>query len=124
TRSAERIGADDLSQRLRLRLPDDELGRLARAFDAMIDRLDRAFRRQREFVADTSHELRNPLTVIRGNLGLLRQDLDYESRMVAVLEAEAEAARMSRLVDHLLLLARADASQELERGPVRLEALI
>src|SRR5207247_1139162 len=71
--------------------PGSEVGTLARVFNEMVARIDTAFSQQRQFLADTSHELRNPLTVIRGNLGLLRQDLDSESRMVAVLEAEAEA---------------------------------
>jgi signal transduction histidine kinase len=70
TRAAQTIGTHDLSQRLNLDLPDDELGRLARAFDDMIARLDEAFGRQRRFTADASHELRTPLTIIKGNLSL------------------------------------------------------
>ncbi len=65
TRVAQTIGAGDLSQRLNLDLPDDELGRLARTFDEMIARLDEAFQRQRRFTANASHELRTPLTVLR-----------------------------------------------------------
>ena len=94
---------------------------------AGVQRDDRAHRdrlQQRQFLADTSHELRNPLTVIRGNLGLLRQDVDADNRVIAALEAEAEAARMSRLVDSLLLLARADAGQEVQHSPVRLDELV
>ncbi|MCB0138960.1 MAG: HAMP domain-containing protein, partial [Caldilineaceae bacterium] len=60
TRTARRISADDLSQRLQLDLPDDEIGRLARTFNAMLARLDQAFRRERQLTADVSHELRTP----------------------------------------------------------------
>jgi signal transduction histidine kinase len=101
-----------------------EVGALARVFNEMIERIETAFSQQRRFLADTSHELRNPLTVIRGNLGLLRQDVDADNRVIAALEAEAEAARMSRLVDSLLLLARADAGQEVQHSPVRLDELV
>ena len=65
TRTVRHISAEDLDQRLNLRLPDDEVGRLARTFDEMIARLDDAFRRQRQFTADASHELRTPLTIIK-----------------------------------------------------------
>nr|MDA8219342.1 HAMP domain-containing protein [Dehalococcoidales bacterium] len=64
TRLAQRIEAEDLSRRLDLPPSGDEVGRLAATFDGMLDRLDRAFRRQRRFVADASHELRTPLAVI------------------------------------------------------------
>lgn len=68
TRAARQISAEDLNQRLNLRLPDDEVGRLARTFDEMIARLDDAFQRQRQFTADASHELRTPLTIIKGQI--------------------------------------------------------
>jgi signal transduction histidine kinase len=67
---------------------------------------------QRRLLADTSHELRNPITIIRGNLALLRREgVPDATRREAVVEAEEEAARMGRLVGDLLLLARADAGQ-------------
>jgi signal transduction histidine kinase len=67
---------------------------------------------QRRLLADTSHELRNPITIIRGNLALLRRESVPEtSRREAIVEAEDEAARMGRLVGDLLLLARADAGE-------------
>ena len=73
TTAARDITAEDLSGRLELRLPDDEVGRLARTFDEMIARLDDAFRRQRQFAADASHELRTPLTVIKGQIDVSLQ---------------------------------------------------
>jgi heavy metal sensor kinase len=114
TRTAQRINAEDLSQRLGLTLPDDEVGRLARTFDAMLARLDEAFRRQRQFTADASHELRTPLTVIKGDIGVAlnrpRGAAEYR-RVLAELEDEVD--RLTRLVEDLLLLARADTGRPL-----------
>jgi heavy metal sensor kinase len=110
TRTARSISASDLSQRLNLNLPDDELGRLACTFDAMIARLDEAFRRQRRFTADASHELRTPLTIIKGDLSLALarpRNADYYHGVLT--EVDEEVDQMNRLVDRLLALARADA---------------
>lgn len=109
TRAASEIGADDLSRRLNLMLPDDELGRLSAAFDGMIDRLDRAFRRQRQFTADASHELRTPLAIIRSQaevaLGRQREPAYYSRVLDSICE---ETERLERLTENLLLLARVD----------------
>ena len=67
---AARIGAGDLRSRLNLDLPDDELGRLARTFDAMLARIDDAFERQRRFTDDAAHELRTPLSLMRSQVDL------------------------------------------------------
>jgi signal transduction histidine kinase len=110
TRAAQTIGVNDLSQRLNLDLPDDELGRLARTFDAMIARLDEAFYRQQRFTADASHELRTPLTIIKGDLSLAlarRRDAEYYHQILV--EVDEEVDQMGRLVERLLALARADA---------------
>ena len=125
TRAAERIGAEDLSRRLALRLPDDELGRLAAAFDGMIDRLERAFRRQRQFTADASHELRTPLAIIRSQLELARgrpREAAYDRRVLDSIHEETE--RLGHLVENLLILARADAGRPLEQAPLDLEELL
>jgi heavy metal sensor kinase len=112
TRLARRISAEDLGQRLSLRLPDDEVGRLARTFDEMIARLDDAFRRQRQFTADASHELRTPLTAIKGQVEVAltwpRDPAAYREVLQAVNE---DVDRLIRLVGSLLTLARADAGQ-------------
>lgn len=112
TRLARRISAEDLSQRLDLRLPDDEVGRLARTFDDMIARLENAFRRQRQFTADASHELRTPLTAIKGQVEVAltrpRDPAAYREVLQAVNE---DVDRLIRLVGSLLTLARADAGQ-------------
>src|SRR5205085_3218348 len=72
TQTARRISADDLSARLNLPGVDDEVGRLAATFDAMLARLDDAFRRQRQFTADASHELRTPLAAMQAILSVMR----------------------------------------------------
>lgn len=106
TRAADGIAnAKDLSIRLNWVGPQDELGRLVSVFNRMMSRLEHLFSVQQRFVADVSHELRTPLTAISGNLEIIkRYGMDGES-----LEAiESETQRMARLVDDLLLLARAD----------------
>ena len=112
TRAARRISAEDLSRRLDLRLPDDELGRLAHTFDDMIARLDDAFRRQRQFTADASHELRTPLTSIKGQVEVALNSERSPQTYREVLETvNDEVDRLIRLVGSLLTLARADAGQ-------------
>src|SRR5512135_3402379 len=110
TRQAQAISEQDLHRRLNLDLPDDEVGRLARTFDAMLDRLNAAFQRQRQFTADASHELRTPLTVMKTNLGVTlnrpRSARQYEAALVQI---DGEVDRLTRLTNDLLLLARADA---------------
>jgi heavy metal sensor kinase len=112
TRLARRMSAEDLSQRLNLRLPDDEVGRLAHTFDEMIARLDGAFRRQRQFTADASHELRTPLTAMKGQVEVAlsrpREAAAYREVLQAVNE---EVDRLIRLVGSLLTLTKADAGQ-------------
>ena len=99
--------------------PHDELGTLAEALNAMLVRLEHAYDDQRRFVADASHELRTPVAVVRGNIELLRSghstERDAEEALAMI---EAEAVRMSRLLDELLSLARLEGAsrpfQELE----------
>jgi signal transduction histidine kinase len=92
--------------------PRDEVGELASTFDDMLAAIERVTNAQRRFVADASHELRAPLTTIRGSLEFLRRapDLPGEDRSAVLADAYAEAERMTALVNDLLLLARADAS--------------
>ncbi len=101
----------DLSQRVGYRGPRDEIGQLATTFDHMIDRLDRALKSQRNFVADASHELRGPLTIIQGNLDLLKRNLGEEDRRESIRALEVETARMSKIVADLLVLAELDSGQ-------------
>lgn len=108
TEVARRISATDLSQRIALAGPPDELRRLADTFDAMLDRLDRSFDAQRGFVEDASHELRNPLAVIRSNLDTTLADPDatVEDYRVVAEQVSRSIERMSRVVDDLVTFAR------------------
>lgn len=113
------------------RLPDpetrDELGRLARTFNGLLDRLERAFDRQRQFTADASHELRGPVAIVRAEAEraiahATRPEAEYR-RSLAVIAAEAR--RLALVVDDLFLLARVDAGdQALVREPLFLEEVL
>ena len=119
---AARMGAQNLHERLpvlnspRSNRPrsnsKDELGHLARTFNSLLDRLDRAFEQQRRFMADASHELRSPVAIIRGEaevaLSQPRSPEEYRESLAVALD---EARRLSQIVDDLFTLARADAGQ-------------
>jgi signal transduction histidine kinase len=110
---AARVDAGDLGPRMEIsNRRGDEVRVLAEAFNRMLDRLAEAFDSQRAFVADASHELRTPLTVIRGQLEVLASERDPSDAEVKRVErmAQAEIARISRLVDDLLVLAQAERS--------------
>ena len=125
TAVARDIQATDLSRRIELPGPDDELKQLADTFDAMLARLDAAFAAQRQFVADASHELRNPLAIIRTNVDVALADprADPDDLRHTIVVVRRASDRMARLVDDLLALAR---RQEpiLEHEPVDLGAAI
>jgi heavy metal sensor kinase len=112
TRLAGQIDGDDLAARLSLDLPNDELGRLASTFDSMLNRIDLAFQRQRQFTGDAAHELRTPLALMRSqiDLALTQADTPLEFRE-ALTALDGDVARMTSLVGMLLSLARADAGQ-------------
>jgi heavy metal sensor kinase len=126
TNMARRISAEDLSGRLDLDLPDDEVGRLARTFDEMIARLDESFQRQRQFTADASHELRTPLTVIKGQVEVaLSQPRESEGYREVLRSVNEEVDRLNRMVGSLLTLARADAGRvSIASEPVDLGGLV
>lgn len=105
-------------------LRHDEIGQLAATINNLIATVERAIEQQRQFLADTSHELRSPLTVVLANLNLLRRDLDQNERELSVIEATVEAQRMRRLVNDLLLLAQSDTAQVIAHAPVRLDRLV
>jgi signal transduction histidine kinase len=104
----------------------DELGQMVTAFNEMLKSLEEAQAAQQRFVADASHELRAPLTVIRGNLDLLERarDIPPQEQAEIVGAARAEVERMSRLVADLLSLARADSGMRLERAEVELDSVV
>lgn len=108
TQAAEEIGASDLSRRLETR-GHDELAQLTQTFNEMLGRLETAFARQQQFVADASHELKTPLTAIKINTELALDDpalsVDTQARLIRVRHA---TDRTIRLTQNLLLLARSD----------------
>ncbi len=125
TRVAREISATDLTRRIALQGPDDELHQLADTFDDMLGRLDEAFASQRQFIQEASHELRNPLAVIRTNLEVTLTDPDASTddlRHTAEV-VERSTDRMTRLVDDLLLYAR-NETPSLDRDAVDAAALV
>ena len=126
TVAAQRIAAGDLTQRLTSERSSDEIGRLTDCFNDMIARLETSFAQIRQFSSDASHELRTPLTVMKGESELvLRRPRPVED-YIAVLESNLEEIdRMSRIVEELLFLSRADLGQiKTECEPVRLDLLL
>ena len=118
TQAAGRIGAQELSERLPA-AGNDEFSELAQTFNSLLGRLQAAFQKQerlieqqRRFTADASHELKTPLTIVKGNSGfLLSSSRTDEASKPAIQEIDQAADTMSRLVQDLLLLARSDDGQ-------------
>ncbi|TDC51335.1 HAMP domain-containing histidine kinase, partial [Actinomadura sp. KC345] len=110
-RTAAEIQATDLSRRIRLSGPRDELRDLSDTIDSMLDRLDTAFHAQRRLIDDASHELRSPLAIIRANVDtvLSEPDAPAEDRRRAVQVVDRATTRMTRLVEDLLATARRSA---------------
>jgi signal transduction histidine kinase len=125
TSVAREIQATDLSRRIELPGPEDELKQLADTFDAMLARLDAAFAAQRQFVADASHELRNPLAIIRTNVDVALADPDAspDDLRQAIAVVKRAGDRMTLLVDDLLALARRQQPTP-EHEPVDLGAAV
>lgn len=110
TETARVISGSDISKRLEVSGPEDELTDLANTFNSMLDRLEKAFLRQRHFVSDASHELRTPISVIQGYANLLerwgKEELEVRDEAIAAIENEAK--NMKVLIESLLFLARGD----------------
>jgi signal transduction histidine kinase len=125
TAVARDIQATDLSRRIELPGPEDELKQLGDTFDAMLARLDAAFAAQRQFVADASHELRNPLAIIRTNVDVALADrhADPDDLRHTIVVVKRASDRMARLVDDLLALARRQ-EPTVEHEPVDLGAAV
>jgi two-component system OmpR family sensor kinase len=132
-RTAKLVSSGDLSQRLIERPGKTEIARLNRSLNSMLDSLEdsvssrnKTLSQMRRFVADASHELRTPLVSVRGyaelyRQGALKKKSDVQEAMGRI---EAEAIRMSSLVESLLTLARLDENQKLEANPVELVKLV
>ena len=125
--TAGEIGlARDFGRRLPSRRSRDEVALLSTSFNRMLEQLQDSFESQRRFVADASHELRTPLTTIQGNAGLLARGPGVSDDVLRAAAADiaAETARMTRLVDRMLTLARADSGLELTLTPVELGPVV
>jgi signal transduction histidine kinase len=134
TQTAQEIANErDFSQRVNYSGPNDEIGQLAMTFNSMLSRLQesyqqvsQALRMQRDFVTDVSHELRTPLTTVHGNLALLRRNppLPPEEQSDVLDDLVDESDRLIRLVNDLLVLARADAGRGLIQEPVPIRGVV
>src|SRR5205814_8269699 len=112
TEAASRIEAENLSERIEVRNSGDELGRLAAVLNALLQRLDRSFQQQKQLLADTSHELRTPVTIIRSEAEVtLSRQRDANEYREALEIIRSESSHLTSLIDGVLLLARADAEQ-------------
>ena len=123
--AAAEISSHDLSRRLGVAGGGDEVSQLAATFDAMLDRLEASFVRERRFVADASHELRTPLAALQAIVSVTRERPrstgEYEQ---ALDDVDGETARLRTLVESLLELARGDAERLSEREPVDISGLL
>ena len=118
--AARSISESDLSRRIDVK-GRDEIAGLARTFNDMLDRLEAGFQTQKHFMDDLGHELRTPLTIVRGHLETI--DIEPEERSKVMALVTDELARMTRLVDDLSLLARAERPDFLDLSLVDVENL-
>ncbi len=119
TKTAHSITESDMTQRLPVQ-GRDEIAELTTTVNEMLDRLQAAFDSQKEFLKDASHELRTPITVMQGHLEMLKYQPEKEASIALVMD---ELERMSRLVNDLLLLAKAERSDFLRLKPEELDWL-
>ncbi|RDV84035.1 HAMP domain-containing sensor histidine kinase [Ammonifex thiophilus] len=126
TRTMLSIGPEDLNRRVELPGPKDELRALAQAFNHMLDQLEEGFRKQKEFMAAVSHDLRTPLTVIKSYAGLIYRWGKEDPQVVAEAAAAINRAAglMERLVNDLLLLMRIQSPAGLRQEEIALDELV
>ena len=123
--AAEIEATGDFSRRIEGERQRGEVGDLARTFNELIAKVESTLDAHRAFLADSSHELRRPLAVMRGNLEVLRGGgLPPEEREQVIAETDVEARRMSRILADLLLLSQVDSRLILERRPVDLGEIV
>jgi heavy metal sensor kinase len=109
-KAAVKISSSNLDERIDIKGRKDELGRLAETFNAMIARLKDSFQRINQFSIDVSHELKTPLTILKGETEVvLRKDRDNEEYKILLQSNLEEIDRMARIIDDLLLLSKADS---------------
>src|SRR5262249_46547083 len=124
---AAAISASNLSERLPVSSGNDEFTSLANVINGLLDRLDKAFSQQRRFMADASHELRTPVTILRSEAEVTlsrphREESEYRESVAVMLD---ESQRLARIVDDLFLLARVDAGHAVVRSnEIELESIV
>ena len=120
------VRAEDLSRRIPVTNPNDELGRLATITNDLLARMESLFNTQRRLTADVSHELRTPLAAMRGNLEVLRRGAMNNPELLteSLGDLEREVSRLTRLVNDLLLLAQSEAGVQIRQEPVELDTLV
>jgi heavy metal sensor kinase len=125
TRTARHISASDLSARLNMSQAHEEIGQLADTFDAMLERLEESFTRERRFTADASHELRTPLAAMEAILSVIRSEpRTQEEYELALDDLAGETARLRALTEELLQLARGAQPQLSDLAPVDVSVLV
>ena len=123
TSKAQHIGTGTLHERLEEPGTKDEIDRLAKTLNSMLDRLDRGAKAQQQFVSDASHELQSPLTVVLGEAQLAAADPTYERLVAANTIVIEHCERMTALIRDLLDLARADET-EMRRSEIDVDDLV
>ncbi len=125
TTAMTEIGSDQLDRRIAT-TRTDEVGKLAAAFNAMLARLEEAFARERQFIADASHELKTPLTVINANAQLLKRwgDDEPDVRAESIDAIITESGQLAGMVSGMLTLAKADSGDQIPKEPLQLDRLV
>ncbi|HMO56740.1 MAG TPA: ATP-binding protein [Roseiflexaceae bacterium] len=120
------VRAEDLSRRVPVPEAEDELKRLTVTVNELLTRLEALFGAQRRFIADVSHELRTPLAAMQGNLDVLARGASQDPQLLgeSITDMRREVARLIRMTNDLLLLARTDSGFVLRREPVELDTLL
>lgn len=127
TATAKSIEVSDLSTRIRVSPAKDELSELAETFNLMLDRIQKGFNQQQQFVSDASHELRTPVTVIKGYSDMLERwgKNDPDTLQESLEAISSEATDMQELIEKLLFLARADQKRQIiHKEPLDMQTLI
>ncbi|MGO3153047.1 MAG: sensor histidine kinase [Galactobacter sp.] len=119
--TAELISETDLSKRIEV-TGNDDVAQLTRTFNGMLDRLETAFESQRRFLDDAGHELRTPVTIVRGHLSVMGESPEEQAQTLKIVEDELN--RMSRLIDDLIMLARSERPGFVDLAPTELTDLV
>jgi signal transduction histidine kinase len=126
TKAVGSIGLDELNRRVGWSGRNDEVGKLADSFDEMLGRLEQGYARERQFISDASHELKTPLTIINANAQMLERwaDRDPDVRAESLAAIKNESGALARMVSGMLVLAKAEAGDAIQRESVNLESVI